>query len=155
MIQEMLDRHSFRRDRGGREGALRFQVADKERLLREFSLHAAERFEGFDDFGLADLVSFCEWLAPQLNAVRGDPTGLVDEIIQRSGLLTDVAESGALVFAHRSIQEYLVAEQLRAGDDGDTFLLGKAGDQEWRQVVQFYTAGQEQRRIDGFLRSLS
>lgn len=153
MIREMLDRHSFRRDPGGK--ALLFQVADKERFLREFSLHAIEQSGGFDDFDRTDLVAFCESLAPQLNAVRGDPARLVDEIIDRSGLLTDIAESGSYVFAHRSIQEYLMAEQLRRRDDGDAFLHGRAMDQEWRQVIQFYTAGQEPRRIDGFLENLS
>ena len=153
MIEEMLDRHSFRRDPSAK--ALKFQVADKARFLREFSLHAAEKSGGFDHFGRTDLVDFCESLAPQLNAVRSDPAGLVDEVIQRSGLLADVIETGSYVFAHRSIQEYLVAEQLRARDNGDGFLVGKATDQEWRQVIQFYTAGQEQRRIDGFLQDLS
>jgi hypothetical protein len=152
MIREMLDRHSFRRDPGGR--ALRFQVGDKYRFLREFSLYVAEESGAFDDFGKGDLTEFATSLAPQLDAVR-DPRGLVDEIIQRSGLLTDVGEGKTYVFAHRSIQEYLVAEQLRTRNDGDDFLLIRAEDQEWRQVVQFYTAGQEQRQIDGFLKELS
>jgi len=152
MIREMLDRHSFHRDPGSK--ALRFQVGDKYRFLREFSLYAAEESGGFDDFGKGDLAYLARSLAPQLDAVR-DPEGMVDEIIQRSGLLTDVGEGTAYVFAHRSIQEYLVAEQLRTRDDGDGFLLSRAQDQEWRQVVQFYTAGQEQRQIDGFLKELS
>jgi hypothetical protein len=152
MIREMLDRHSFRRDHGG--AALRFQVADKYRFLREFSLHTAEQSGRFDDFGKADLIAFSNWLAPHLDAVR-DPEGLVDETIQRSGLLSDVAEGGLYAFAHRSIQEYLVAEELRTRGDGDKVMLDKATDPEWRQVCQFYSAGQEQRQIDAFLDALS
>jgi hypothetical protein len=152
MIREMLDRHSFRRDPGGK--ALRFQVGDKYRFLREFSLYAAYESGGFDDFGKGDMVDFALSLAPQLDAVR-DPDGMVDEIIDRSGLLTDVREGKTFVFAHRSIQEFLVAEQLRTINDGDDLLIDRAEDQEWRQVVQFYTAGQEQRQIDEFLKDLS
>ena len=152
MIREMLDRHSFRRDHGG--AALCFQVGDKYRYLREFSLHAAEKSDGFDDFDKPELITFAKSLAPQLDAVR-DPEGMVDEIIERSGLLTDVAEGGTYVFAHRSIQEFLVAEQLRMRADGNEFLLRRATEREWRQVVQFYAAGQEQQQIDEFLENLS
>jgi NACHT domain len=154
MVREMLDRHSFRRDSG--RTALQFQVDDKYRFLREFSLHVATHSGGFDDFGEADLQEFAEKLGPQLNAVR-DPRAMVAEIIERSGLLsriTETDEATAFVFAHRSIQEYLAAEQLRKDHD-DVFLLSRAVDQEWRLVTQFYTAGQEQRQVDTFLDSLA
>jgi len=152
MIREMLDRHSFRRDHGG--AALLFQVDDKYQFLREFSLYAAEQSGRFDDFTRAELATFAEGIAPRLNAVR-DAVGMVSEIIDRAGLVSDVGEKGAYVFAHRSIQEYLVAEELRALADGDAVLVGKATDPEWRQVILFYSAGQEQRHIDHFLRELS
>ncbi len=140
MIQEMLDRHSFRRDPIGSERALKFRVADKERFLREFSLSAAERSGGFDDFSRADLVAFCESLGPQLSAVRGDPEGLVDEIIAYSGLLSAVSDASRYVYAHRIIQEYLVADELSRRIDGDDVLLDRATDLEWRQVVILYAA---------------
>ena len=152
MIREMLDRHSFRRDHGG--AALRFQVGDKYRCLREFSLHAVEEFGGFEEFDKQDLIAFARSLAPQLDAVR-DAEAMVDEIIMRSGLLTDVAQDRTYIFAHRSIQEFLAAEQLRMSVDGDKFLLSRATEREWRQVIQFYVAGQEQRQIDGFLVDLA
>lgn len=151
MIREMLDRHSFRRDHGG--AALAFQVGDKYRFLREFSLSAAEKSGGFDDFDKPDLIAFATSLAPQLDAVS-DPDGLVNEIIHRSGLLTDVGEAGTYVFAHRSIQEFLVAEQLKMRADGGMILLGRAAEREWRQVVQFYAAGMEAQQIDEILESL-
>lgn len=152
MIREMLDRHSFRRDHGG--AALAFQVGDKYRFLREFSLSAAEKSAGFDDFDRPDLIAFAASLAPHLDAVS-DPDGMVTEIIRRSGLLTDVGEGGTYVFAHRSIQEFLVAEQLKMRTDGGTVLLSRATEREWRQVVQFYAAGMEQQQIGGFLEDLS
>lgn len=152
MIREMLDRHSFRRDHGG--AALAFQVGDKYRFLREFSLHAAEESGGLDDFGRPDLIAFAAWLAPQLDAVS-DPGKMVGEIISRSGLLVDTGEAGTFAFAHRSIQEFLTAEQLKMRADGAAVLLGHATDREWRQVVQFYVAGMEARQVDGFLAGLS
>lgn len=152
IIKEMLDRHSFRRDPGGK--ALKFQVGDKYRFLREFSLYAADESGAFDDFGKGDMVLFARSISPHLDAVN-DSDALLDEIIDRSGLLTDVGEGRTFVFAHRSIQEFLVAEQIRTTTDGDSFLIDCADDQEWRQVIQFYTAGQEQRQIDTFLEDLS
>jgi hypothetical protein len=151
MIEEMLDRHRFKRDPVG--AAVAFQLGDKYRFLREFALHAARSKHSFDEFGKADLVSFSTSLAPDLDAVP-DPPAFVEEIIERSGLLTDMGETGRYVFAHRSIQEFLAAEELRLADNG-TFLLGRADDPEWRQVIQFYSAGLEQRQANAFLPRLS
>ena len=151
MIEEMLDRHRFKRDPVG--AALVFLLDDKYRFLREFALHAAGGGYGFDEFSKAELIEFGRLLAPDLDAVA-DPIAFVEEIIQRSGLLTDVGETGTYVFAHRSIQEFLVAEELRFADD-DRYLLDKANDPEWRQVVQFYSAGLEQRQANAFLPALS
>jgi hypothetical protein len=85
---------------------------------------------------------------------------MVGEIIQRAGLLSDVGEHDGnrrlYVFAHRSIQELLTAEELRRpGRDGDALLLRRAADLTWRQAILFYTAGQEAEAVDGFLRALS
>jgi hypothetical protein len=151
MIEEMLDRQRFKRDPGG--GALRFQVADKHRFLREFALETAVRSGGFGDFGRADLLAFARPLAPRLNAVA-DPEEFVAEIVERSGLLSDVSEAGRFVFAHRSIHEHLAAEELRLLPDGQATLLARATDPEWRQVIQFYATAQEQRGADEFLREL-
>jgi hypothetical protein len=152
MIEEMLDRHRFKRDPGG--GALVFQVGDKYRLLREFALYAASGTDGFNEFSKTDLLDFSRSLAPNLDAVR-DPDALVNEVVLRSGLLSDITDTGHYVFAHRSIQEYLVAEELQSMSDSDDLLLGKANDPEWRQVIQFYASGREQRSVSNFLERLS
>jgi hypothetical protein len=55
MIEEMLDRHRFKRDPGG--SAVNFQLIDKVRFLRDFALATAQR-GGFDQFSRADLVSY-------------------------------------------------------------------------------------------------
>ena len=51
-----------------------------------------------------------------------------------------VSEAGHYVFAHRSLHEYLVAEELLALPDGEATLLDRATDPEWRQVVLFFAA---------------
>lgn len=152
MIEEMLDRHRFKRDPGG--GALRFPVGDKYRLLREFALATARSPAGFDEFDRRALVDFATALAPDLDAPP-EPRALVDEVIGRSGLLTDVTGTGRFVFAHRSIQEHLAAEELRELPDGADLLLDKAADTQWRQVVLFYAAGLDQRAANAFLPRLA
>lgn len=47
------------------------------------------------------------------------------------------------------IQEYLAVEELRQTGDG-SFLCRWADDPEWRQVIQFYSAGLEQRQANAF-----
>jgi hypothetical protein len=57
-------------------------------------------------------------------------------------------------YAHRSLQEFLAAQELRL-DGAAEFLLEKANSVDWRQAVQFYAVGQESRQIDDFLLSLA
>jgi len=152
MIQEMLGRHNFWLDPGA--AANRFRADDKYRFLREFSFDAVRRSGHFGYFTRADLVEFAHLSAPQFNDVP-DPAGMVAEIIERSGLLTEVREDGVYSFANRSLQEYLVAEALRIRTDGNALLLANAENLEWRQVALFYSAGQEERQVDTYLERLS
>jgi hypothetical protein len=150
MVEELLDRHKFKGDPGG--SVLRYTVADKHRYLREFALESAVG-GGFNDFGRAELTAFAKELAPHLDAVQ-DPREFVAEIVERSGLLTDASEAGQFVFAHRSIHEHLVVEELRLRPDGPATLLARATDPEWRQVAIFYATAQDQRSADELLDQL-
>ncbi|MEH1014869.1 NACHT domain-containing protein [Micromonospora sp. CPCC 206060] len=154
MIREMLGRHG--RHGGDRGGANRFFRDDKQRLLQEFSLELAEGPTGFGPFDRAAMVGLSEQLQPKLRNVAADQVpDFVDEIIDRSGLLSVVTEQ-SYEFAHRSIQEHLVAaELLRAGDDGTRLLRERAVSREWRQVVLFFTAAADQRTVSPFLRELA
>lgn len=152
MVEEMLDRQRFKRDPVG--SSLRFQLADKYRFLREFAHDRALSPDGFNEFRPADLLAVAQRLAPSLDAVR-EPEAFVNEIVERSGLLSEVSAAGGLIFAHRSIHEYLVSEELRLLEDGDQTLLQRANDPEWRQVILFYAAALEQRKADVFLRGLA
>jgi len=154
MIEELLDRHTFKHERRPDESLLTYSRNDKYRFLREFALDAARKSGSFSDFTRADLERFGAALAPRLDDVRNG-RAMVFEIIKHSGLLGDAGHDGLLHYAHRSIQEFLAAEELRLRGDADGILLGQANDLNWRQVIQFYTAGEEARLVDDFLGQLA
>ena len=154
MIEELLDRHSFRHERRPDETLLRYRRGDKYRFLRQFALGAALSSGNFADFARTDLDRFARELASDLDAVD-DGRAMVSETIDHSGLLSDAGPGGLWHFAHRSIQEFLAADELQLRADGDAILIGKADDLNWRQAIQFYTAGREMRQVDDFLRVLA
>jgi hypothetical protein len=139
MIRTMLDRHKFIPD--GTPVNV-FTRDDKEKFLQRFALTMAERPHAFQDFSGEELLTEAKRLAPSLRRVRPDQAQeFVDEIVNRSGLLSQIAP-GFHTFAHRSIQEYLVAAQLRDREpNGADQLLARATDREWHQVVLFFAAG--------------
>lgn len=177
MVREMLDRHSFRgipdgtepepghqSRRGARHSAQRrgaqsrynlnqYDVPDKYSLLRQFALEAAKQARGFGDFTRESLEEFAVSRVDSLN-MDGRPGDFVEEIIGHSGLLTSAGRDDLWHYAHRSIQEFLAAEELRL-DGAAVFLLDRAGRLEWRQAIQFYVVGQDAQQIDGFLKALA
>ena len=86
--------------------------------------------------------------------MAAQPQAFVEEIITHSGLLTSAGRDDYWHYAHRSIQEFLVAQELRLDGAAD-FLLERADSLDWRQAVQFYAVGQEPPQIDAFLLSLA
>jgi hypothetical protein len=181
MVEEMLDRHSFRtvpasmsrtsgphvRSRAGvtwhaaqrhrnsqsRYSLNEFQVIDKYSLLRQWALEAAKQTGTFGDFSRERLEKFAVGRADSLN-MAGRPESFVEEIIAHSGLLSSAGRDDQWHYAHRSIQEFLAAQELRL-DGAASFLLARGNSLDWRQAIQFYVAGQEARQIDGFLRTLA
>jgi energy-coupling factor transporter ATP-binding protein EcfA2 len=153
MIEEMLERHRFLREAPD-DSLLSYRMNDKYRLLRQFAFRAAEKSGTFGDFTKRELVAFSAKLAPSLEAVD-DPAGLVEEIIRHSNLLTPQEHSDLYFFAHQSIQEFLAAQELQHRRDGDAFLLSRANDMNWRQAIQFYTAGREAQQVDDFITKLA
>ncbi len=154
MIEEMLDRHSFVHDRPGTGRSLnRYKKREKHSLLRQFALYAARDTGNFGDFKKDSLLEYAESQADSLD-MDGKPEAFVEEIINHSGLLSDAGREKLWHYAHRSIQEFLAAQELRLNTD-DRFLLAKAEALSWRQVTQFYTVGREARQVDDFLRELT
>jgi hypothetical protein len=153
MIREMLDRH--RGEPGGE--ANQFLTEDKLRLLREFSLEMVqkENGSGFGPFSHTALVDFARGLQPMLrNVPEAQVEAFVQEIIDRSGLLSPAPED-RYEFAHPSIQEHLVADELLHDEDGRRKLRDRARQREWRQVVVFYLAAAHQRVVSPLLRELA
>jgi hypothetical protein len=155
MIRELLSRHDFRAD-AERHGVNRFNADDKLRFLREFALAMATRPGKFEDFSHTDIVDAAARLAPRMAKVRPeDVRDFVEEIIDRSGLLTRVSDEGEYIFAHRSIHEYLAAAKLaRNPEGGADLLLRLASDSDWRQVIVFFAAIDHE-YIDAFIRRLA
>jgi hypothetical protein len=175
MVEEMLDRHSFRavpdeadralgsrarshaaqrrRNAQSRYSLNEYQVIDKYSLLRQFALEAAKQTGGFGDFTRQSLEEFAVKRADRLN-MAGQPEAFVEEIITHSGLLTSAGRDDDWHYAHRSIQEFLGAQELRL-DNAAGFLLDRADSLDWRQAIQFYAVGQESQQIDDFLRALA
>jgi predicted NACHT family NTPase len=151
MIRTMLDRHKFVPD-GTPVNA--FTRDDKEKFLQRFALTMAERSHAFQDFSGEELLAEARRLAPTLQRVRPEHAqAFVDEIVNRSGLLSSIAP-GFYTFAHRSIQEYLIAAQLRDHEpDGAERLLVRTTDREWHQVVLFFAAGRTS-VVEGFITRL-
>jgi NACHT domain len=154
MVTELLGRHNFPTDPVAKVN--QFEVRDKYRFLREFALDMAEREGAFQDFDRADILRTARRLAPRLEDVPIDRVGdFVGEIIERSGILSSTSEGHAFTFAHRSIQEYLVAEQLqRNWASGMRRLVAYSDDGEWRQVTLFF-ASSDHAQVDDFIRNLA
>lgn len=137
MVRELLRRHDFRA-----EGQLRmnkYKAEDKHRFLRELALHLAEtRPSSFADFTYGDLIDFCAARRGAMPRLR-DERDFVDEIIDRSGLLSRTTDDGHFAFAHRALHEHLAAAQLaRDPGPGCRFLIGRTTDPQWRQVTVLF-----------------
>lgn len=153
-INELLVRHDFRGDSAGRTN--HYNADDKYRFLREFAFAMAIRIDGFEDFDFKDITSFAADIIPKMSYVQLQNAGdFVREIIDRSGILTRISDEDEYIFAHRSMQEYLIAVQLqRDAKNGAEFLLLRANDSEWRQVILFFGAFDHQ-FVETFLKGLA
>ena len=143
IVSEMLDRHRFKDDPLG--SANRFRVRDKYTFLRGFAHQAATGSIGFDEFRRRDLVTAAAATAEHLEALPAERVDeFIGEILERSGLLSPV-DGQRYVFAHRSIQEHLVAEELLLRDvSGAELAMDRSADGDWRQVVLLYAAAADQ-----------
>ncbi|HEY7595471.1 MAG TPA: hypothetical protein VH969_20130 [Actinophytocola sp.] len=154
MIKQLVTRHDFRLEAAGSVNV--FRGDDKMRYLREFAYVAAARPGRFEDFALDELVAVADRMADRLPSLpRGQSEAFVIEIIERTGLLAQTSLDADYVFAHRSIQEFLIARKL-LGDprQGAEFLATRAEEDEWRQVAVFFAAF-EHDHLESFLAELA
>ena len=153
MIKQLLIRHDFRLETAG--SVNRFAADDKLRFLKDFAHWAATREGQFEDFNLADLVQRAELQADQFPSLpRGQGEAFVSEIVDRSGLVVQASMTDEYVFAHRSVQEFLIASWLlRSPQVGVDGLVARVADPAWRLVAIFFAAFDHD-FVDPFLRAL-
>jgi hypothetical protein len=140
MIDELLHRHDFPTDPAAPKINV-FNADDKFRYLRAFAHAMAVRDGDFEDFTFAEAVDFARTLPRMTRLRESDAEAFVVEIIDHSGLIKEVSAEDEYAFAHRSIQEYLVAVHLqRDARAAVPMLATHAADSKWRQVILFFAA---------------
>lgn len=109
--------------------AQQYQSRVKEHLISQFAnqLHASRKTQFFR----ADFQVFCERLLKDMNR-SADASSLIDEIIERSGLVREVGEE--LEFRHHLIQEYFAGRGISSTDE----IKAVVGDEWWRNPIVFY-----------------
>lgn len=112
-------------DHGGLTGSQRLRVA------RQLAMSLVERKDR--RFGKADVYA----LADRVIRGPGDAQSFL-VFMRDSGLLTE-PEPGTYEFAHRTLQEYLAAEQIRV-QGSVRMLIARIEDPSWEQVIRFWAA---------------
>ncbi len=118
----------------------RFKGAVKKAVLMRLALAtqntaattADRRTLRYEDV-LAEIVAITQ----KLNVPAGEADNLLDEIVDRSGLLLRIDAGSRYQFAHLSLQEYLAAVAFEQDRDG---LVAKylAAPEDWREVIKLW-----------------
>ncbi|MDG4792937.1 hypothetical protein [Micromonospora sp. WMMD1082] len=143
--QQAVD-HLLRRDRdlGRHRHLARYQAGHKLMALRAIALAAqGGRSQGTDRrvIGEAEVYAELARILPRFRLAEEHLPRMVDEIVERSGLLIRIDDNNLLYeFAHLTLQEYLAAVEL--ADDPDRLLgLYRENPGRWRETVKLWCAG--------------
>lgn len=138
--------HLLRRDRdlGRHRNLARYQAGHKLMALRAIALAAqGGRSQGTDRrvIGEAEVYAELARILPRFRLAEEHLPRMVDEIVERSGLLIRIDDNNLLYeFAHLTLQEYLAAVEL--ADDPDRLLgLYRENPGRWRETVKLWCAG--------------
>ncbi|MEV2240779.1 NACHT domain-containing protein [Micromonospora sp. NPDC049891] len=138
--------HLLRRDRdlGRHRNLARYQAGHKLMALRAVALAAqGGRSQGTDRrvIGEAEVYAELARILPRFRLAEEHLPRMVDEIVERSGLLIRIDDNNLLYeFAHLTLQEYLAAVEL--ADDPDRLLgLYRENPGRWRETVKLWCAG--------------
>ena len=107
----------------------------KETILREIAYHFHS--QGLAEARRGELESLIAPLLPELDCPT-DATETLRQIEERSGILVSRAID-RYVFAHRTLQEYLVARVLAGTPERAGELLTHLNDEPWREVILLYS----------------
>ncbi|GIJ06876.1 NACHT domain-containing protein [Micromonospora andamanensis] len=138
--------HLLRRDRdlGRHRNLARYQAGHKLMALRAVALAAqGGRSQGTDRrvIGEAEVYAELARILPRFRLAEEHLPRMVDEIVERSGLLIRIDDNNLLYeFAHLTLQEYLAAVEL--ADDPERLLgLYRENPGRWRETVKLWCAG--------------
>ncbi|GAB3849850.1 hypothetical protein GCM10029963_35050 [Micromonospora andamanensis] len=138
--------HLLRRDRdlGRHRNLARYQAGHKLMALRAVALAAqGGRSQGTDRrvIGEAEVYAEISRILPRFRLAEEHLPRMVDEIVERSGLLIRIDDNNLLYeFAHLTLQEYLAAVEL--ADDPERLLgLYRENPGRWRETVKLWCAG--------------
>ncbi len=94
-----------------------------------------------------DYDNLCQLIAPQLAQISTQltPAEFLQDIEQNSGLLLEI-NTDSWGFAHKTLQEYLVATHLREEREED-FVLKHVDDDWWHETICFYCAQADATRV--------
>lgn len=119
----------------------KFKLAQKRLVLQHLALFNQDR--GADatgdkkSIGFQTVLTEVKALMPQLNLEEKDAQALVDEIVERSGLLLSIDGGERYQFAHLTLQEFFAASELRQTPEDllNRFLKDSS---TWRETVKLW-----------------
>lgn len=120
-------------ERGVRPVLVQLARSEKEELLDGLAYWMMRN--GYSEAPREDAEQQIERTVPRLGRLDAKPAEILDELLERSGLLLQ-PERGVIAFVHRTFLEYLAARgAIRLGDFG--VLVERAKQESWRETVVF------------------
>jgi len=107
----------------------------RETILRQIAYYYHSR--GLAEAGREELESLISPMLPELDCPT-DATETLRQIEERSGILVSRAID-RYVFAHRTLQEYLVARALADAPEKTGELFSHLNDEPWREIILLYS----------------
>ncbi len=119
----------------------KFRSSDKRQVLQHLALFSQDQSQGQDNrksMEAHDVLEQVNNLLPQLNLQVGqDARPLIDEIVERSGLLLSIDSGEKYQFAHLTLQEYFAAAELKDDSVGLSQRFTEDKD-SWREAVKLW-----------------
>jgi predicted NACHT family NTPase len=119
----------------------RYKTANKQAVLRHLALFnqdsSGESKQDRRSIDLKTVLAQVKQVLPTLNLTNDDIEPLLDEIVERSGLLLMIDGGERYQFAHLTLQEFFAALALR--DDANQLLTRFKVDQDaWRETIKIW-----------------
>ncbi len=118
-----------------------YKASHKRLVLRHLALfnqdRPAEKSQDRRSIGLMEVLEQIKEVLPSLELKDADAEPILDEIVERSGLLLRLDGGEKYQFTHQTLQEYFAAEEL--ADKGDALVSRFEADPDtWRETVKLW-----------------